>query len=368
AGAATVTLTLVRPSMSFLVPLVVAGELIGSGVAGHTSTVTLQAQRAEESKYTLKVLFPPHRLQPVLDISSFFAEGPIPRTIASGGGARYLSVDPARWKVTGYTVLAPPESWPMLGRQQSMIFGLSEAQGYNPVQERRYWEFVRAVEPKQIRYSAASFLDPPPVALDLLQVAWVIGPPTGVPVAGATPVVRQGDWELYRLPNPPPRASLLTSWQVVRTPDAALHRVVDGGFDPEAEAILEQDPGIAQHRTNATGTAAFTELGPQAARIEVDAPAPGIVLVRQTYDPDWHATVDGRVVAVLPADYLDQGIPVPPGHHVISLTYNDPWVGWGLLGSGVALALLLGTAGGLAVRQRRSYPRPPVPDRVADVR
>ncbi len=85
----------------------------------------------------------------------------------------------------------------------------------------------------------------------------------------------------------------------------------------------------------------------------MDAPAPGIVLVRQTYDPDWHATVDGRVVAVLPADYLDQGIPVPPGHHVISLTYHDPWVGWGLLGSGVALALLLGTAGGLAVWQRR---------------
>ena len=83
----------------------------------------------------------------------------------------------------------------------------------------------------------------------------------------------------------------------------------------------------------------------------MNAPAAGVVLVRQTYDPDWHAKVDGHSVRVLPADYVDQGIPVPPGHHVISLTYDDPWVGRGLIGSGVALALLVGAAVGLRQRE-----------------
>ena len=73
-------------------------------------------------------------------------------------------------------------------------------------------------------------------------------------------------------------------------------------------------------------------------------PRPSIVVVRNSYDPDWHATVDGRRVPILPADYVDQGIPVPPGRHRILLAYHDPWIGLGLIGSGVSLAILLGLA------------------------
>jgi hypothetical protein len=47
---------------------------------------------------------------------------------------------------------------------------------------------------------------------------------------------------------------------------------------------------------------------------------------------------------VLPADYLDQGIPVPPGHHTIVLSYTDPTIGQGLVGSGLVIVVLLGAA------------------------
>jgi uncharacterized membrane protein YfhO len=77
--------------------------------------------------------------------------------------------------------------------------------------------------------------------------------------------------------------------------------------------------------------------------VTVEPPSDAVVLVRNPYARNWHAKVDGRPVRILPADHLLQGIPVPAGRHRITLTYDDPWIGYGLLGSGIAvLALLVG--------------------------
>ena len=88
----------------------------------------------------------------------------------------------------------------------------------------------------------------------------------------------------------------------------------------------------------------------------MDAPTSAIVLVRNTYAKGWRATVDGHATPVLPADYLLQGIPVGPGHHVIELAYHEPTIGEGLFGSAAALVALLGMAVVLASRKRRRRP------------
>jgi uncharacterized membrane protein YfhO len=75
--------------------------------------------------------------------------------------------------------------------------------------------------------------------------------------------------------------------------------------------------------------------------IEVDAPAPAVVVVKNSYDPHWHAEVDGRPTAVLPADYLMQGIPIPAGRHTVTLTYRDSSLGYGVLASALAISGLL---------------------------
>jgi hypothetical protein len=90
----------------------------------------------------------------------------------------------------------------------------------------------------------------------------------------------------------------------------------------------------------------------------VDAPGPAVVLVRNLFDPNWHATVDGRPARVLPTDFVDQGVPVPPGHHTVVLTYDDPWVGYGAAGSALSIVLLLGLA---LVLDRRPGAREPTP-------
>jgi hypothetical protein len=126
----------------------------------------------------------------------------------------------------------------------------------------------------------------------------------------------------------------------------ALRTVTDPSFDPGSGAVLEQDPGIpAAATTGGTpGSATFAWVSPQSARIEVDARGNGIVLVRNTFDDGWRATVDGIPAPVLRTDYFLQGVPVTAGTHTIVLTYRDPAIGWGIAGSALVLVLLLGAA------------------------
>jgi len=90
--------------------------------------------------------------------------------------------------------------------------------------------------------------------------------------------------------------------------------------------------------------------------VTVRTAVPAIVLVRNSFDAHWHATVDGRPAPVLPADEIDQAVPVPAGRHTVVLTYRDASIGFGMLGSAVALAALLGTAVWRRRRDRREAP------------
>jgi hypothetical protein len=339
AGAAAGTALLVavgfRPRLALLLPVALSAELGASSILGLTSLNT-SPPRSHEA---LLPLLPP-RFESV-DVASYLREGSIARTLSTAGG-RYLSVGPEASVPSQYR---GPAYWPLMTLQRSILFGLRDAQGYNSDQLTRYWSFVRKVDPKRTWYQGSFFTNPPSVALDLFQVEWVVGPTSPPPsLAGARPVIREGRWTLYRLPSVPP-VSVMTAWRLVGSAGEALEAVAAPGFDPDRGVVLERSPGLPRPATApGTARASFRGRGTQGGLIELDSPAPAVVLVRTTYHRNWRATVDGRATRVLAADYVDLGIPVPAGRHTITLTYDDPWVGWGLLGSAVALACLVGAA------------------------
>jgi hypothetical protein len=263
-----------------------------------------------------------------------------------------VSVDPSSWNFLGYIKAQAPSSWELLATQRSMLSGLEEAQAYNSTQLLRYWEFLRRIGAgKPEDYRSAFFFHPVPIALDLLQVRWTVSSSTGPPpVPDAVAVAREGRWALFELPSAPPRASVVTSWTVVAGNAQALGAVADPAFDPATEVVLERSPGLSREVSIRGGQASYQAQSEQSARVQVQTPVPAVVVVRNAYDPNWHAEVDGHPIRVLPADSIDQGIPVPAGRHTITLAYDDPWVGRGLIGSGVALALLFG--GALALKRR----------------
>jgi hypothetical protein len=62
--------------------------------------------------------------------------------------------------------------------------------------------------------------------------------------------------------------------------------------------------------------------------------------------------VDGRPAPVLAANYVIQAVPVPRGTHVVELAYDDPWIGYGLLGSALFISGLVGAAAWFGRRRR----------------
>lgn len=357
AGAVALALTAWRGTLAAVVPAVLAVELCMNGLAGQVPKYQLPA-----GSLPYDPLHGPINtlLRPDVRADVYVRRDQIVQYLERAGLGRYLSYDPSIYDPRGYHVRQRSWFWGLLGMQQSMLFGdgLEEGQGYNPAQELRYWSFVRAVEDKAIRYNGAAFVHPPPVALNLLQVRWLVGRTNGrgVPLLGSRIVLRDGHWSLWSVPNAAPRASVLTAWRIVGSRDAALTAVRSASFDPDADAVVEERPSFASRRAGAANrnsdSASFRWIGLDSARVDLVSAHPAVVLVRNSYDPHWHASVDGAPAKVLAADLIDQGIAVGAGRHEIVLTYDDPTVGYGLAGSAVAIAAAVGLALWLRVRRR----------------
>jgi hypothetical protein len=298
------------------------------------------------------------RPAPRLDPGAFLTPGPIALAIADAPG-RYLSIVPEAWTSRGLQTRQSDPYWPLLAMQQSMTFGLRSAQGYDPVQELGYWEFVRAAGHVQLLYNVSYFKRVKDVALDLLQVSDVIARNGRPPVPGATVVATEGLWADYRIPDPSPLASLIPSWSIEPTTETAVVTVARAQIQPDQKVLLDREPSFAGSTrgpdpAGSAGTTSVVARDAQRIVLAVEAPQPSIVLLRQPYDVNWHPSVDGRPVPLLRADGFLQAIAVGSGRHTIEVRYTERTVGLGLLVSLIAVVLLLGAAFLVARRRRRA--------------
>lgn len=334
-SAAVLIAAIRRPALMAVLPPLLLAEIM--------ATVVLGSSRLP-FKGDLKLLADLDR--PTASAAAYLRPTPLSRVLVEEEGARYYTIA----RRTGRPYLDPRA----LQNNESMILGVENLGGYQAVQLERYWIYVRRLEHQPMRYNYALFVDPPPSVSNVLDVGWVVAPASEPVGEDFLPIADDGQWTLYRRRQPAPRATLVTSWTVVRTPDEALQAVARPDFQPSTTAILEEDPGLTPAgNVPAGGSAAYRPLGNQAASVDVDTPVPAIVVVRNVWDRNWRATVDGRPVRVVPVDYVIQGVAVRPGRHTILLTYDDPAIGYGLLASGLALAGLLAAAGLAARRESR---------------
>src|SRR5207247_2337683 len=266
-GGAALAAAIRRPALLVALPLIVAAELVANGLIGQASSTEFVRTGLDQT-FGLRPLTP--LLAPTIDPADYVRPDRLAETIRTGGVGRFLSLNPP----LGYLAEEDPGGWPFLTNQRSLLFGIEEAQGYNPVQPIRFWSFDRAVSPRFQAHNVTVFLNPSPAVMDLLQVRWVIAQEGAAVEPGATQLAREGVWTLYRRPDPPPRASVATQWTVVDTGSAALEAVSERGFDPEARAILERSPPIRPFGSGTppgvgSGRAVFRWMGDQAARIAV---------------------------------------------------------------------------------------------------
>jgi hypothetical protein len=295
---------------------------------------------------------------PEIPLDPYLRPGPIAQELRSAGegGGRYLAwIPPAAYFNKGYLFTQDERDWPALLLGRAIVFGLNDALGYSPIQLPRYWSFIRATNKLPVFYNASVLQLPRIEDLRVLGVRYLIVPEGVAPPVSGVPVASERGYVLYEVDGWQPRVSVVSDWQQAVGGAPALAAVLEHGFDPALQAVVEGDPGIPPAPGAASpGTATYEQVQPEEVRIGVDATAPSLVIVRNAWDQGWSATVDGRPAPVLKADHFLQGVPVPEGEHEIWLTYREPSIGRGVaLSALVWLAFLAVAAAVLASERRR---------------
>ena len=160
---------------------------------------------------------------------------------------------------------------------------------------------------------------------------------------------------LWENPRAMPRAWLAGSAEIADR-ETALQRIREPGFDPRRELYLTGELPPADRA--AGGRVEITAYRPNRVEIAAEATAPAYLVLADTFDPGWRATVDGRPAPVALANGIYRAVWVPAGRHEVVFTYRPPYLVPGLATAAAGALAVLGMFL-LAWHQRRvlrSYP------------
>jgi hypothetical protein len=165
--------------------------------------------------------------------------------------------------------------------------------------------------------------------------------------AAATPSIR-----LFEVPASGGRARVVAKVRVLAGEADVLQSMRGKGpsLDPLKEALLtaEDARGAVLPTDGRASAADVVRMEP--GLIEARAEGPGLLVVAESWDPGWTASLDGRQAPLLRANHAQMAVTLGPGLHRAVLRYHIPGLpaGLGLAALGVLLLL------GMWARERRA--------------
>jgi hypothetical protein len=238
-----------------------------------------------------------------------------------------------------------------------LLYGLSEAHGYDGMTPRRIAELVGAVGTgtavvhgylqNPLEGVGSEALSPAAVlaspVVDLLGIRYVVLPPGAAPLwPEMTPAYEGPDARVFVNERALPRAFLVLQARCVA--DAVAVRLIrTRGLDLRREALLADcgspppaGPFAPRHGARITG------YEPGRVRIVTEADAPAMLVLTDTWYPGWQAELDGARVRLWRANHAFRAVAVPAGRHEIVMRFRPLSVAAGAIVSGVALLVVLG--------------------------
>ncbi len=153
-----------------------------------------------------------------------------------------------------------------------------------------------------------------------------------------------------------PRAFLSHSYRVMNDRGQLLRFMTSPRFDPRRELLLEETPLFRSSDPpglRAEDQCTIIRYDGEEIAIRTESSEDGLLFLSENFYPGWEATVDGKRVEVMRANYTFRAVPVPAGQHDVLFRYRAEPFRKGLLLSALALLLyiILGM-GGWLVRRR----------------
>lgn len=187
--------------------------------------------------------------------------------------------------------------------------------------------------------------------LDMLAVSHVIVFQPMNPEA-----LRAGDgFVATRRPDALPRCYVPRSVRTINDDTERLQTLRDSQFDPAQVALVESVTPL--EFTDVQGAARIVTENPTHLILEAQMQTPGMIVLADTWDAGWHATMQGQALPIYRVNHMLRGVQVPAGTHRIELHYWPASFQRGLYGAGLAAILLVIWAGVIVALHRGEWRR-----------
>ena len=185
-------------------------------------------------------------------------------------------------------------------------------------------------------------LDSPIV--DMLNVRYLIGttspgphwmqrfrPDSGQPPSARFEAYWDSQLSVFENTKVMPRAFVAYQAKLAKTQADEAALVAKSDFDPHREIILGQpskpslgtQPPIVENQGRAHSSAQIVEYHRHRIVLSAEALAPGVLVLADSYHPDWSVHVDGQPQPLYPVNLALRGVALSPGTHRIELHYRD---------------------------------------------
>lgn len=250
-------------------------------------------------------------------------------------------------------------------------YELDSVEGYNVLHSARL-RSLYAEANGEIRWAGPAGRDwltldhPSSPLVDLLGARWLltaaVADPAvvrgaGIPAQFPRLAWTDGHAAVWENPDPMPRAFVVR--EVAAAGDDGPARLLSPDFDFRRRALVDRPVALPRAPADAPpARVALRRESPGTIVVDVAQDAPGLLVVTESWDRGWRATVDGEEAEVVIADVAFLGVVVPAGRHEVRLRYAPASFRWGLLvtlltGAALAAAVLLERRRGSAAPRRR---------------
>jgi len=255
---------------------------------------------------------------------------------------------------------------PALPHRYGMLERTRVLQDYEPLSSRRLRDYLHALAGKP---PAGDDAPTPftggfpraegiarPALLDLAAVRALVLPAGAVPPARTPPFTRvatMAQLAVWANPLALPRAYVVPRARFVADEAAALAAIAAPDADGRREAVLVGAPDAPEAAAVAAAAPAparpvrpAIDL-PERVALDVDAPAPAVLVLADAFAPGWEVTVDGAPRRLWQANHLVRGVILRPGDRRVEFRYRAPGFAagvaaagsaWGLFAAGAAVA------------------------------
>lgn len=202
------------------------------------------------------------------------------------------------------------------------VFGLRSLSGETPMIPTRWKRYMEATTARPEQATVAS-------------VSHTL---SGFPgqVAGWAPGEKVGNAYIFTNPDALPRARLMGRPVYAEDEIEAASVVERLGSEIRDRPVIEDPDQSLSPEAEVSGSAEIVEELPERLVIRTRSADDSYLILADSFDPGWSATLDGNPVPICPAFVAFRAVFVPKGEHEVIFRYRPAGFGIGLVISGIA--------------------------------